>query len=161
MCDIINYIFLSLALKNLILLHLTEFMSEFICWCPVHRCTFSAAYEKTKTKSTDRTSDGTFSLVLCWFCSRVPFQYSYFTTVPHICRSGMPGQTEGDHKVRHYWSKAYSRSDVVLMKSFIARSDSIHIAPSEGNGDAAAEQQGSTPEKTTSPARSNHIMILI
>ena len=47
------------------------------------------------------------------------------------------------------------------MKSFIACSNSIHIAPGEGNGDAAAEQQGNTPEKTTSSARSNHIMILI
>lgn len=92
--------------------------------------------------------------------SGVPFHSSYFTTTPHISRFGVPFQTEADHEVRDYWDKAYCWSGVVHVKSFIACSNSLDIASGKGNGDAAAEQQGRTLEKTASTAKSNHIMIL-
>lgn len=72
----------------------------------------------------------------------------FFTTTAHICHFEEGFQTKGYHKVRDYWDRAYCRSDGVHMKSFIACSNSLDIASGGGNGDAAAEQQGSTLEKT-------------
>lgn len=65
--------------------------------------------------------------------------------------------------MRDYWDKAYYKSDLIWvhMKSLIACSNFRDIASGEGNGDAAAQQQASTLEKTASSAKSNHIMFLM
>lgn len=51
-------------------------------------------------------------------------------------------------------------NDVVHMKSFVVSSNFVDIASGKGNGDAAAEQQGSTLEKTASTSKSSLIMML-